>query len=141
MNRTTPAIEVAGGCATVLGVSSYVPPGWPPQVLPPGAPDWEQSAQAWLLDQCPPDYRGHLVLRRHPVVLAWLARRHAEASWRAMGGALASARAELADVVGPGVVEAAIGAIEKEQARLVATGRAITLVLESLLGHRHIPPL
>jgi len=110
-------------------------------VLPAGAPDWEQSAQAWLLDQCPPDYRGHPVLRRHTVILAWLARRHAEASWRAMGSALAGARAELADVVEPGVIEAAIGAIEQEQARLVASGRAITLVLHSLLGHRHIPRL
>lgn len=98
-------------------------------MLPPGAPDWEQTAQAWLLEQCPPDYRAYLVLRRHPVVLAWLARRHAEASWRAMSAALASARADLAAVVEPGVVEAAIGAVEKEQARLVATGRAITLVL------------
>lgn len=58
-----------------------------------------------------------------------------------MGSALASARAELADVVQPGVLEATIGAIEKEQARLVATGRAITLVLKSLLSHRHIPRL
>ncbi len=91
------------------------------------APGWEQSAQGWLLDQCPSEYRGHLVLRRHPVVLAWLARRHAEASWRAMGSALAGARAELAGVVGPDVVEAAIGAVEQEQARLVGTGRAITL--------------
>lgn len=122
-------------------MSSYVPPGWPAEVLPPGAPEWEQSAQAWLLDQCPPEYRGHLVLRRHPVVLAWLARLHAEASWRAMSTALASARADLAGVVDTGVVEAAIGAIEKEQARLVATGRATSLVHESLLGHRHIPRL
>jgi hypothetical protein len=118
-----------------------MPPGWPSQVLPPGAPDWEQSAQAWLLDQCPPDYRAHLVLRRHAVILAWLARRHAEASWRAMGGALANARAELADVVEPGVIEATIGTLEKEQARLVGVGRAINLVLASLLGHRHVPRL
>ena len=108
-----------------------------PRPGPPSGPP-KQSAQAWLLDQCPPVYGGHLVLRCHPVVLAWLARRHAEAPWRAMGSALAGARAELADVVEPGVLEAAIGAIEKEQVRLVATGRAITLVLKSLLGHRHI---
>jgi hypothetical protein len=105
-------------------------------VRPPGAPDWEQSAEAWLLDQCPPDYRGHLVLLSHPLVLAWLARRHAETSWRAMAVALDGARADLA-----GVVEATIGAVEKEQARLVATGRAISLVRESLLGRQHIPRL
>jgi hypothetical protein len=123
------------------GVSSFVPPGWPGEVLPPGAPDWEQSAQAWLLDQCPPEYRGYQVLRRHPLVLAWLARRHAEASWWAMAVALGGARADLAGVVEIGVVEAAIGAVEKEQVRLVATGRAISLVHESLLGHRHVPRL
>jgi hypothetical protein len=122
-------------------VSSYVPPGWPAEVLPPGAPDWEQTATAWLLDQCPPEYRGHAALRRHPLVLAWLARRHAEASWRAMAIALGSARADLAGVVEIGVVEATIGAVEKEQARLVATGRAISLVHESLLGRQHIPRL
>jgi hypothetical protein len=111
------------------------------EVLPAGAPDWEQSATAWLLDQCPPDYRGHLVLRRHPVVLAWVARRHAAASWRAMSEAVATARAELADVVESGVIEATISTLEKEQARLTAAGRGITLVLESLLGRQHIPRL
>ena len=122
-------------------MSSFVPPGWPGEVLPPGAPDWEQSAQTWLLDQCPPEYRNHQVLMRHPVVLAWLARRHAEASWRAMNTALGQARAELTGVVDPGVVEASIGAVEKEQARLVRTGRAIILVHESLQGYKHIPRL
>lgn len=135
-----PALD-AGDVGTVRPVSTYTPPGWPSQVLPPGVPDWEQSASAWLLDQCPADYRGHLVLRRHPVVLAWLARRHAEASWRAMGAALASARAELADVVEPGVIEATIHTLEKEQARLVATGRGINLVWDCLQGHRHISRL
>jgi hypothetical protein len=53
-----------------------------------------------------------------------------------MAVALDGARADLA-----GVVEATIGAVEKEQARLVATGRAISLVRESLLGRQHIPRL
>ena len=118
---------------------SFTPPGWPEAVLPPGAPEWEQSAQAWLLDQCPPEYRGHTVLRRHTVVLAWLAYRHTKASWRAMNEAVAAARAELADVVEPGVIEASITVLEREQARLVAVGRAVVLVRHSLLGHQHIP--
>ena len=30
-----------------------VPAGWPRRVRPPGAPGWEESVQAWLLDQVP----------------------------------------------------------------------------------------
>jgi hypothetical protein len=118
---------------------SFTPPSWPDAVLPPGTPDWEQSAQAWLLDQCPPEYRGHVVLRRHHIVLAWLAYRHARASWEAMSGALATARAELAGVVEAEIIEASLTTIEQEQARLVGVGRAINLVLESLLGRQHVP--
>ena len=43
-----------------------VPPGWPVEVRPPGAPDWERTAVAWLFDLVPPDYRAHEVLRRYP---------------------------------------------------------------------------
>ena len=35
-----------------------VPPGWPEEVRPPGTPEWERTATAWLFDLCPPDYRG-----------------------------------------------------------------------------------
>ena len=42
---------------------AVVPPGWPRRVLPPAVPGWEESAGAWLLDLCPPDYRGYPVLR------------------------------------------------------------------------------
>jgi hypothetical protein len=48
----------------------YAPPGWPEEVRPPGAPDWERTAVAYLFDCCPPDLRGYEVLRRHPPVLA-----------------------------------------------------------------------
>ena len=51
-------------------VDGTVPPGWPEEVRPPGAPDWERTAVAWLFDLCPPDYRAHEVLRRYPVLLA-----------------------------------------------------------------------
>ena len=37
---------------------AVAPPGWPRSVRPPGVPGWEESAAAWLLDQCPPEYRG-----------------------------------------------------------------------------------
>ena len=56
------------------------PPGWPREVRPPDAPDWERTACNWLLDQCPPDYRAYPALRRHPVVLARFALLHIEAN-------------------------------------------------------------
>src|SRR3954453_4215136 len=78
---------------------AVVPPGWPGQVRPPGAPDWEQSAGAWLFDLVPPDYRAHAVLRRYPVLLARFAGDHvaagleaARAGWRTGRGALAPPR-------------------------------------------------
>ena len=55
------------------------PPGWPAPVRPPGAPDWETTATAWLLDLCPPEYRTYPALRRHPVVLARFAVLYVEA--------------------------------------------------------------
>jgi hypothetical protein len=34
-------------------MASYLPPDWPPVVLPPGSDDFELSAVAWLLDVLP----------------------------------------------------------------------------------------
>ena len=50
-------------------VAPVAPPGWPREVRPPDTPDWEVTAAAWLLDLCPPDYRGYTGLRRHVVEL------------------------------------------------------------------------
>ena len=88
--------------------SDLVPPGWPPEVLPPQAPDWERSAVAWLYDLCPPDYRSHEVLRRHPVLLARFAAGHVRSAVEAARDGIRTARAELRDVVPPEAVEAAI---------------------------------
>ena len=74
------------------------PPGWPPEVRPPGAPDWQRTAVAWLLDLCPPDYRAYDVLRAHPVVLARFAAGHVAAGVEAARRGLAMARADLRDV-------------------------------------------
>ena len=54
-------------------MSSHTPPGWPEGVPPHGVPDWEKAATNWLLDLCPPDYRGYPALRKHALALAWLA--------------------------------------------------------------------
>jgi hypothetical protein len=118
-----------------------VPPGWPVEVRPPGSPHWESTAVSWLLDLCPPDYRGHAVLTRHPAVLAWLAGHHLEGQLHATRRALATARADLAGLVAPPVVVETLEAIESEEARLVGTGRAITLVGQALRGVRFVPRL
>ena len=124
---------------TLIGVSELaVPPGWPPEVRPPGAPGWERTAVAWLLDLCPPDYRAYEVLRTHPVVLARFARGHVEAGVEATRRGLASARAELRGLVAPEALEAALVAYEREGARLLALRRSAALVEEALQGRRFV---
>jgi hypothetical protein len=113
-----------------------VPPGWPAEVDPPGAPDWERSAVSWLLDLCPGDYRAYEVLRRHPVVLARFAARQVGAQVAATRDGLAAVRTDLRDVVAPDVVEAAGLVLEREGARLLALSRAVGLVERALRGGR-----
>jgi hypothetical protein len=118
-----------------------VPPGWPADVLPPQAPDWERSAVAWLFDLCPPDYRAHEVLRRHPVVLARFAAQHVAAGVQAARDGLRTVRADLKGLVPPEVVDAAIAAYDREGRRLVAAGRQVELVAAALRGDRWVPRL
>ncbi len=118
-----------------------LPPGWPSQVRPPGAPDWRQSALAWLLDQCPADYRAHRALTGHPVALAWLAARHVLAQGRANTAARAEARAELGEVLAPHELAAVLEALEHEHARLLSAYRAVGLVQDALRGLAYVPRL
>jgi len=118
-----------------------VPPGWPEPVRPPGSPEWERTAVAWLFDLCPPDYRAYEVLRRHPQVLARFAARHVQAGVAAAREGLATARDELRVVVPTEVVGAAVSAYEREGARLMATSRALALVEEALRGRRFVQKL
>lgn len=118
-----------------------VPAGWPAGVRPPGAPGWEKTAVSWLLDVCPPDYRGHPALTRHPVVLAWLAGHHLEGQLQATRRALATARADLAGAVSQTVLREALDAVESELARAVAARRSLDLVGQALSGVRFVPRL
>ncbi|HEY6933891.1 MAG TPA: hypothetical protein VI452_10860 [Marmoricola sp.] len=118
-------------------MASYVaPPGWPAAVRPPGAPDWERTAVAWLLDVCPPEYRSYPVLRRHPVVLARFAVLHVEACQQAANRGLSEARGALREVAGQDAVEQAVETWHRESARLLAERRAVGLVEEALRGRR-----
>ena len=117
------------------------PPGWPALVRPPGAPDWESTAVAWLLDICPPEFRSYPVLRRHEVVLARFAVLHVEACQAAVRRGLSEARSELRDVTDQDTLEAAVQTWHAEAARLMAERRAVGLVEEALRGRRYVARL
>lgn len=122
-------------------MTTHVPPGWPEHVPPPEHPGWQRRAGSWLLDLCPPDYRGYAVLLRHEVVLARLAARHVEASLEGIARAVATLRADLADAVPPSVVEEALAALDHERARLLRAQRGVVLVEQALAGRRYVPRL
>jgi hypothetical protein len=117
------------------------PPGWPQQVRPPDAPDWERTAVNWLLDLCPPEYRSYPALRRHAVVLARFSVLHVEACHAAVKRGLSEARAELRGVASPDVVDAAVETWLAEEARLSGVRRAVGLVEEALRGRRYVARL
>ena len=119
----------------------YAPPGWPDQVRPPGAPDWEAHAVAYLFDCCPPDFRGYPVLRRHPTVLARFAVVFVEAQQEAAERGLAEVRTILRGRFDPHVVSEAVDAWSEQAARLVRTRRSVGLVEEALLGRVFVPRL
>ena len=121
---------------------TYVaPPGWPREVRPPDAPDWERTAAAWFLDICPPEFRSYPTLRRHLVVLARFAVLHVEACQAAARQGLSEARGDLRQVADGDTVEAAISTWQAESARLLAVRRAAGLVEEALRGRRYVARL
>ena len=113
---------------------AYTPPGWPSRVLPPGTPEWETTAAAFLLDCCPSDYRGYPVLRRHPVVLERFGAEFVESQVRASADGLAGVRTGLAEHVAPEVVQSAAEAWAEQGARLTRLRREVGLVEEALRG-------
>ncbi len=117
-----------------MSSSAYVPPGWPSQVRPPGAPGWEATAIAYLLDCCPPDFRAYRVLRNHPVVLAEFASHFVDGQHEVAQRGLAEVRTSLSEYVEPDIVAAATEAWLEQSARLVRTRRSVTLLAEALRG-------
>lgn len=114
----------------------HAPAGWPAGVRAPDAPDWEATATAWMLDQCPPEYRGYPALRRHPVVLARFTVLHVRACQAGVDDGLSQARGELRTVVEARVVDAAVETWQREQARLIGVHRAACLLEQALRGRR-----
>lgn len=122
-------------------MSLVAPPGWPAQVRPPDAPDWERTATTWLLDICPAEYRGYRVLRGHPVVLARFAARHVQGAQAAVNEGLSEARGVLRDVADADTIEEAVLTWQREYARLLTEARAVALVEEALRGRRFVARL
>jgi hypothetical protein len=120
---------------------AYLPPGWPTGVHPPGSEDFERTAVAWLLDVVPPDYRMHGVLRRHPVALATLARRHLAACVEGARQGYRTARTELGGVLPVSGLDAVLAAYRSEGSRLVTAARAADLVEQALRGKEFTAPL
>src|SRR5579863_8836729 len=122
-------------------MAAYVPPGWPAGVHPPGSEDFERTAQAWLLEAVPADYRLHGVLRRYPLALAAMAAHHAEACVAGARDGYRTARTELGNVLPAHALEAVLAAYRAEGRRLVATAHAVDLVARALRGEVFTPQL
>ncbi len=121
---------------------SYVPPGWPEQVHPPGSEGFERTAVGWLFDQSPPDFRAYDVLRRHPVLLARLAREQIAAAVSACRDGYRTARADVRALeLDAEVLEALLAAYEREGRRLALAQRAAELVGQALRGESFTQPL
>ena len=122
-------------------MTAYVPPGWPSGVHPPGTEDFERTAQAWLLDVVPADYRLHGVLRRYPLALAAMAAHHTKACVAGAREGYRNARTEVAGALPPHALEALLAAYRAEGRRLVATAQAVDLVARALRGEVFTPQL
>jgi hypothetical protein len=113
-------------------VSTYVPPGWPAQVHPPGTERFEDTAITWLLELVPPEYRRYGVLRRYPLTLVRMARQHVAASVEAAREGFRSARTELSDAVPPHGIDALLEVYRREGARLSSLSESVALVESAL---------
>ncbi|MHA6511898.1 hypothetical protein [Tessaracoccus sp. Z1128] len=119
----------------------YVPPGWPGAVRPPGSQGWLASAEGFLLDCCPSEYRGYQVLRRHPVVLARLTQEFVASQLVATRTGLTGLRSSLAGVVDAATADQAAAVLQQEEARLVRVARGVDLVNQALRDARFVPRL
>lgn len=120
---------------------SSAPPGWPHAVPPPDVQGWQGAACEWLLDHCPPDYRGYASWRRHPLALAWVASLHIEAQLESMRVAYRTARVALGEELPADAVSAVMADLEAEGVRLRASARSARLLHEALQGKRYVPRL
>jgi hypothetical protein len=115
------------------------PPGWPADLPPVGA-GLDAAVVGWLLDRLPPEYRTSPV-RRHPLILAIAARRHAEATVAGTREVYRELRAALRDHLEAGEIDAGLQALEGLAAQFARTLREVDMVEQALRGHIWKPRL
>lgn len=120
---------------------AWTPPAWPDGLPPPDVPGWERAVTGWLLDQCPPEYRLHDVVRRHPLVLARFTRWHVAAGIDGHQRALGLVRDDLSGHVEPEAVDAAVVTLERELQRLRSLLPRVRAVENAIGGSRPRPKL
>ena len=98
-------------------------------------------AISWLLDHCPPDYRGYAAWRKNPVALGWVAVRHIEAQLTAIRQAYREVRVDLGDLVSTEALCEIQSDLEAEGLRLRASARGAALLYDALQGKRYVPRL
>jgi hypothetical protein len=138
--RTANLEQVSGnGCYRRPIGEAYLPAGWLEAVAPPGSQGWEASAVVWLLDLVP-DLRGHFAVRRHPLILAVIARHTVTGTLEGARQGYRVARSELGQAVPPHAVDSALGAHRDEGRGLAAAVGGIEAVERALRGEPLQPP-
>jgi hypothetical protein len=87
----------------------------------------------WLLDLIP-EYRLYPAVRRHPVVLAVIARHLLSGAVEGAREGYRTTRTELGEVVPPHVIDAVLRDCRTEGRRMAATVRAVELIERALRG-------
>jgi hypothetical protein len=103
---------------------------WPADLIPAGAPGWEQKASAWLLDRCPSEFRTYEIFRTHPAALGYVAAFQLEHQVEAIRDAYRSARTTAQ--LEPEALSELLTTLEHEGARLALELSSANAVIEAL---------
>jgi hypothetical protein len=105
---------------------------WPADLIPAGAPGWEQKASAWLLDRCPSEFRTYEIFRTHPTALGYVATFQLEHQVEAIRDAYRSARTTAQ--LEPEALNELLMALEHEGARLALELSSANAVIEAFIA-------
>lgn len=108
-----------------------VPRCWPTAVSPPGSESWEATAAAWLAGLLP-ELREYPTTRRHPVVLAFIARTVLTGAVEGARQAYRTARTELGGLLPPHAIGTVLRELRAEGERLSAALHSVELVERAL---------
>lgn len=103
---------------------------WPADLIPVGAPGWEQKASAWLLDRCPSEFRTYEIFRTHPTALGYVAIFQLEHQVEAIRDAYRSARTSAQ--LSPEALTELLTTLEHEGARLALELSSANAVIDAL---------